>query len=166
LIKRLSKEDTKAENNIKQELINGGFSNRIAKEYLLEHVETPSAIVETPMHTDPHTNFADGHQIPQKNLGYQKQPHADTATDTQANFLQGQHADPQLLRETIDILKEQLKQKDKQIDQLLERDRETNILLKGYQDRYLPDPQGDQKAKPNHATEGTSPQEIPPEKQT
>jgi hypothetical protein len=50
--------------------------------------------------------------------------------------MQSPHADT-LLRETIDLLKEQLKQKDKQIEQLLERGRETNILLKGYQDRYL-----------------------------
>ena len=32
---------------------------------------------------------------------------------------------------------EQIRKKDEQINQFLERDRETNILLKGYQDRYL-----------------------------
>jgi hypothetical protein len=49
-----------------------------------------------------------------------------------------------LLKETTGLLKEQLKVKDEQIkdlggkiDQLIERDRETNILLKGLQDKVL-----------------------------
>ena len=49
-----------------------------------------------------------------------------------------------LLRETTAFLKEQLVKKDEQIkdlggkiDQLIERDRETNILLKGLQDKVL-----------------------------
>lgn len=37
----------------------------------------------------------------------------------------------------IAILKDQLKQKDKQINQLIERSRETNILLKGLQNQLL-----------------------------
>lgn len=49
-----------------------------------------------------------------------------------------------LLKETTGLLKEQLVKKDEQIkdlggkiDQLIERDRETNILLKGLQDKVL-----------------------------
>jgi len=49
-----------------------------------------------------------------------------------------------LLKETTELLKEQLKVKDDQIkdlggkiDQLIERDRETNVLLKGLQDKVL-----------------------------
>ena len=49
-----------------------------------------------------------------------------------------------LLKETTGLLKDQLKVKDEQIkdlggkiDQLIERDRETNILLKGLQDKVL-----------------------------
>jgi hypothetical protein len=49
-----------------------------------------------------------------------------------------------LLKETTGLLKEQLKVKDDQIkglgdkiDQLIERDRETNIILKGLQDKVL-----------------------------
>ncbi len=49
-----------------------------------------------------------------------------------------------LLKETTGVLKEQLVKKDEQIkdlggkiDQLIERDRETNILLKGLQDKVL-----------------------------
>jgi len=49
-----------------------------------------------------------------------------------------------LLKETTGLLKEQLKTKDEQIsslgvkiDQLIERDRETNIILKGLQDKIL-----------------------------
>jgi hypothetical protein len=141
LIKRLLKEDNKAENNIKQELVSGGFSYRIAKDYLLERIPMPSAGVKTPMqehmHTDMHTKFADGQQNPQDNLQQSKQPHRGMHTDGQANSIQSYDAAPQLLRETIELLKEQLREKDKQIEQLLERDRETNILLKGYQDRYI-----------------------------
>ena len=37
----------------------------------------------------------------------------------------------------ITFLKDQLKQKDKQISQLIERSRETNILLKGLQNQLL-----------------------------
>ena len=49
-----------------------------------------------------------------------------------------------LLKETTGLLKEQLTKKDEQIkdlggkiDQLIERDRETNVLLKGLQDKVL-----------------------------
>lgn len=49
-----------------------------------------------------------------------------------------------LLKETTDMLRDQLQVKDEQIkslndkiDNLIERDRETNILLKGLQDRFL-----------------------------
>jgi hypothetical protein len=141
LIKKLLKEDNSAQKNIKQEIVNGGFSYRISKDYLFEHMQTPSATVEMPMqqprHADTHTKFADGQHSPHDNLDGSKQPQTSMHTDTQAPPQQVQHADMQLLRETIDILKEQLREKDKQIEQFLERDRETNILLKGYQDRYL-----------------------------
>ena len=141
LIKRLLKEDSRAENNIKQELANGGFSYRIAKDYLLKHLQVHSATVETPMqermHTDMHTKFADGQQTPQDNTRQSKQPHTPMHTDMQTSSMQNGHADTQLLRETMEILKEQIREKDKQIEQLLERGRETNVLLKGYQDRYL-----------------------------
>jgi len=39
----------------------------------------------------------------------------------------------------VNILREQIVKKDEQISQLLERQRETNILLHGYQQRLLPD---------------------------
>jgi hypothetical protein len=49
-----------------------------------------------------------------------------------------------LLQDTVSLLKDQLTVKDKQIenlsgkiDQLIERDRETNILIKGLQDKVL-----------------------------
>lgn len=49
-----------------------------------------------------------------------------------------------LLKETTGLLKDQLQKKDEQIkdlggkiDQLIERDRETNVLLKGLQDKVL-----------------------------
>jgi hypothetical protein len=124
-----------------QELVNGGFSYRISKDYLLAHIQVPSANIEMPMqestHANMHTKFANGQQNPQDNSQQSKQPHMGMHTDTQANSTQMRDADTQVLRETIDILKGQLREKDKQIEQLLERGRETNFLLKGYQDRYL-----------------------------
>lgn len=117
LVKRLLKEDAEANTNIKQELINGGFSYHIAKEYLLNHLQVTSAILEESMqslmHADMHTKFTDRQQIPQENLHSQKQPHTDTHTDKQTSSMQTRDADMQAYRETIDILKDQLKQKDK-----------------------------------------------------
>ncbi len=119
LIKRLLKEDDKAQENVKQELVNGGFSYRISRDYLLEHIQIPSATVESPMqqprHTDTHTNFADGQRTPQDASNGLDQPHGGRHADTQANPLRGQHSDVQLLKETINLLKEQLTVKDKQI---------------------------------------------------
>ncbi len=40
--------------------------------------------------------------------------------------------------EDRDFLREQIKSKDKQIDALLERDRETNILVRGLQEMLTP----------------------------
>src|SRR5690349_407477 len=124
LVKRLLKEDSEANTNIKQELINGGFSYQIAKEYLLDHIQVPSAILEepmqSPMHADMHTKFTDGQQIPQENLHSQKQAHTDTHTAGQVASMQTRDTDMHAYRETIDILKDQLKQKDRQIEQLLE----------------------------------------------
>jgi hypothetical protein len=163
LIKRLLKDNGGDEKNITQELLNGGFSYRISKGYLLAHIQVPSASVEMPMqkpmHTDMHKNFADVQQNPQDDLHQSKQSHVGMHTDTQTNSTQMRNADTQLLRETIEILKGQLREKDKQIEQLLERGRETNFLLKGYQDRYLleapiqtpnPPPAGNQQAKSEH----------------
>ena len=65
-----------------------------------------------------------------------------------------------LLKETTGLLKEQLGKKDEQIkdlggkiDQLIERDRETNILLKGLQDKILllEKPKGKDKKKKKKA---------------
>ena len=64
-----------------------------------------------------------------------------------------------LLKETTELLRDQLKTKDGQIkdlggkiDQLIERDRETNIILKGLQDRVLMLSQ-DTRKPPAEATE-------------
>jgi hypothetical protein len=141
LIKRLLKEADKNEKNIVQELVNGGFSYRISKDYLLAHIQVFSVNVgmsmQEPMHANVHTKLADEQRNPQDNTNQSKQPHVGIYTDTQANSTQMRNADTQLLRETIETLKGQLREKDKQIEQLLERGRETNFLLKGYQDRYL-----------------------------
>jgi len=65
-----------------------------------------------------------------------------------------------LLKETTGILKNQLKTKDDQIkglgdkiDQLIERDRETNIILKGLQDKVLMLGQPKEQNKPENEAE-------------
>jgi hypothetical protein len=68
-----------------------------------------------------------------------------TTTQEQEVSNQPQETPTQMLREVVDLLKDQVRIKDTQIeglsktvDQLIERDRETNIILKGLQDRlYL-----------------------------
>ena len=120
LIKRLLKEDGRDEKNIVQELVNGGFSYRISKDYLLAHIQVPSANVkmpmQEPMHAYMHTKFANGQQNPQDNSQQSKQPQVGMHTDTQGNSTQMRNADTQLLRETIEILKGQLREKDKQMN--------------------------------------------------
>jgi len=67
-----------------------------------------------------------------------------------------------LLKETTGLLKDQLKVKDEQIkdlggkiDQLIERDRETNILLKGLQDKVLMLEKPQQTEETGHDTDQT-----------
>lgn len=173
LIKRSLKEDSKADSNIKQELVNGGFSYRISKEYLLKHMHAASAGGEAPMqehrhadaHADMHTNVADRQRTQQDNSQQPTQPHTGGMhADGRTTPLQSPHADTQVLRETLDILKEQLRQKDKQIDQLLERNREMNILLKGYQDKYLLEAPKEQVTERESRTIENTPVEPEPEK--
>src|SRR5688572_20402212 len=109
LIKRLLKEDGMDGKNIIQELLNGGFSYRIAKDYLLAHIQVPSANVGIPKQKPMHTNFADGQRNPQGKTDQSNQTHVGTHTDMQANSMQIGNADTQVLRETIEILKGQLR---------------------------------------------------------
>ena len=60
-----------------------------------------------------------------------------------------------ILKETTTFLKDQLKAKDEQIkdlggkiDELIQRDRETNILLRGLQDKVFALQQGQEKSEP------------------
>jgi hypothetical protein len=150
LIKHLIGTDKKAEEKIKHEPIaNGSFRYSIEKNYLLLHVPSP--------------NTQDNEYLTQSNVQNNMQP--SMQSDTQPNIRPNGQKSSQNLQpntqgynllltakdETIEVLKNQIKQrdeqlkqkdeqirkKDEQINQFLERDRETNILLKGYQDRYL-----------------------------
>ena len=79
--------------------------------------------------------------------GQPEQTGQDTPDKTRHNTARETGQDGEiitLLKETTGFLKEQLKVKDEQIkdlggkiDQLIERDRETNILLRGLQDKIL-----------------------------
>ncbi len=83
-----------------------------------------------------------------------------TTTQPEQVSSQAVETPTQMLREVVDLLKDQVRIKDTQItglsktvDQLIERDRETNIILKGLQDRlYLLE--APQKPKPD-ITEAT-----------
>src|SRR5918998_5423080 len=150
LIKHIIETDRKAEEKIKHEPIaNGSFRYSIEKNYLLLHVPSP--------------NTQDNEYLTQSNMQNNTQP--SMQSDTQAKIRPNGQKSSQNLQpntqgynllltakdETIEVLKNQIKQrdeqlkqkdeqirkKDDQINQFLERDRETNILLKGYQDRYL-----------------------------
>ena len=150
LIKHLIETDKKAEEKIKHEPIaNGSFRYSIEKNYLLLHVPSPST--------------QDNEYLTQSNTQSNMRP--SMQSDTQPNIRPNGQKSSQNLQpntqgydllliakdETIEVMKNQIKQrdeqlkqkddqirkKDEQINQFLERDRETNILLKGYQDRYL-----------------------------
>jgi hypothetical protein len=150
LIKHLVETDKKAEEKIKHEPIaNGSFRYSIEKDYLLLHIPSP--------------NTQDNEYLTQS--GTQSNMRPSMQSNIQANIRPSGQKSSQNLQpntqgydllltakdETIEVLKNQIKQrdeqlkqkdeqirkKDEQINQFLERDRETNILLKGYQDRYL-----------------------------
>jgi hypothetical protein len=108
----LLKEDQQTEEKIKQEKTVRGFHYLIEEEYLLQHLQ--------PLHQPLNKGL---HQPPQQG--------------THQPLYQPTHAELKAKDETITILKKQLEQKDEQIRQLIERGREANILLKGYQDKYL-----------------------------
>jgi hypothetical protein len=122
-IKKQLETDPKAKENIIQEAIASGFGYRINREYLLAHF--PSPLNRSPEQADGQST---GHEA--------RQPTGQPTSPS----------DPVIAAkdETITLLKEQVKQqneelnrKNEQLSKMLERLREQNILLKGYQDKYL-----------------------------
>jgi hypothetical protein len=123
LVKRLLKTDQVAKEKIIQEKTIRGFHYLIDQEYLVTKLQPLQASNKGGGKT---SSNQPKHQ-PSNNVAHQP---------LQTN-LQPSYAELKAKDETIAILKKQLEQKDEQISHLLERGRETNILLKGYQDRYL-----------------------------
>ncbi len=155
LIKNLLKTDPQAKDKIKQEQTVRGFHYIIDEEYLLQHVQ--------PLQTRNSKNSANDKTASDQPLrqGLNKVEHQPLK-----NTYQPTYAEVKAKDETITILKKQLEEKDGQIKTLLERSRETNILLKGYQDRYLLDaPQKKKEERTDQNTEVKSPDKLV-EKQT
>jgi len=119
LIRHLLKQNNpEATQMIKQEQAGGGFIYKISKDYLLKELKISEPVKEP--------ELKEKKEIPE-NRG--KTGNIET---------------PEIVREVIKTLKNQIYIKDKQIDSLgnkidslIERDRETNIILKGLQDRVF-----------------------------
>ena len=119
LIRHLLKQNNpEATQMIKQEQAGGGFIYKISKDYLLKELKISEPVKEP--------ELKEKKEIPDKQ-GINRE------TET-----------PEIVREIIKTLKSQIYIKDKQIDSLgnkidnlIERDRETNIILKGLQDRVF-----------------------------
>lgn len=119
LIKDLIKQNNpEATQMIRQEQTGGGFIYKISKDYLLKKLNINKAVKKS----EP----KEKKEIPED---WEKT---------------GKIEIPEIIREVIKALKNQIYIKDKQIeslsnkiDQLIERDRETNIILKGLQDRVF-----------------------------
>jgi hypothetical protein len=145
LIKNLLKTDSQAKEKIKQEQTVRGFHYLVDEEYLLQHLQ--------PLQTRNSKNSvidktASNQPMNQRLNNVEHQPMKNSH---QAMF-QPTLAELKAKDETIAILKKQVEAKDEQIKTLLERSRETNILLRGYQDKYLleaPQKEKEEKTVPN-----------------
>jgi hypothetical protein len=126
LIKNLLKADQKAKEKIIQEQTPRGFHYLIDEEYLLQHLQSFQM-------KKPKNSVNDKTALNQP----LRQPLNNVAHQPMKSTNQPTYAEVKAKDETIAILKKQLEEKDEQIKTLLERGRETNVLLKGYQDRYL-----------------------------
>lgn len=117
LIRHLLKQNNpEATQMIKQEQAGGGFIYKINKDYLLKELKISEPVKEP----------EEKKEIPKNRENT------------------GNIETPEIVREVIKTLKSQIYIKDKQIDSLgnkidnlIERDRETNIILKGLQDRVF-----------------------------
>jgi hypothetical protein len=118
-IKKQLDTDPQAKDKIVQESIASGFTYRIDKDYLLSHSPTP--LDSLPTQDSEHS------------------PPQDTRQTTQQTdqVIQAKDETIALLKQQILLQQDQLKQKDDQIKTILERARETNVLLKGYQETLL-----------------------------
>ena len=144
LIKRLLKTDPQAAEKIKQEETVRGFHYLVDQEYLLQHLQ-PLQDTQHPQSDVTSERASDQPYYQPLNKG----KHQPSHQAQQQGLNQPTHAELKAKDETIAILKKQLEQKDEQIRQLIERGREANILLKGYQDKYLLDAPRDQQEDVN-----------------
>lgn len=156
LIKHLLKTDPQAPENITQEKTVRGFHYLIDKEYILRHVQP---LQQTASSKNDAGSKTASHQPLHQSLN------KDMQQPLQQGLRQPTYAELKAKDETIAILKKQLEQKDEQISQLLERGRETNVLLKGYQDRYsLEAPRGQHTEKQGQETAKVKPTDKSPQK--
>lgn len=115
--------DAEARAKIVQEAIAGGFGYRIDRDYLLAHFPTPL------------DNFPGrvGVQSPEPGAGHSTGQPIQSSTP----LIAAKDETIALLKDQIKHQNEELGRKNEQVNTLLERLREQNILLKGYQDKYL-----------------------------
>ena len=158
LIKRLLETEKDTEKHISQEPItNGSFRYSIEKEYLLHHLPQPDAtsqdhLAQPNMQGNTSPNGKPNPQGSIQNLQPDAQPY---------NQLAAKNEIIEVLKSQLQQRDEQLKKKDEQISQLLERGREANILLKGYQDKYLLDaPSMNQKPAKSTQSSDDAPHKI------
>jgi hypothetical protein len=159
LIKNLLKTDPQAKEKVKQEQTVRGFHYLIDEEYLLQHLQ--------PLQTRNSKNYANDKTASDQHMNQRLNnvEHQPMKNNHQAMY-QSTFAEVKAKDETIAILKKQVEAKDEQIKTLLERSRETNILLKEYQDKYLLEaPQKEKEEKTVSNTEVRSP-DKPAETQT
>jgi hypothetical protein len=163
LIKNLLKTDPQAKEKIKQEQTVRGFHYLVDEEYLLQHLQPLQTRNSKNSGNDKTASNQPLHQ-PLNNVAHQPLKNSHQA------MYQPTVAEVKAKDETIAILKKQLEEKDEQIKTLLERSRETNILLKGYQDKYLleaPQEKKEEKAVPDTgitSSDETVEKQRPPEK--
>ena len=122
LIKKLLEKDQTAKNNIQQEKTVSGFRYKIDKEYLLTHMQ--------PIHS-PEQQRTQQPIRQTQHISTQEKLSEDTSLLKAKDETIGKQD------ETIAILREQLKQKDEQIKEMLKRDGERNILFHKFQDALM-----------------------------
>ena len=126
LIKKLLQTDQESKDKIQQEKTVSGFRYKIDKTYLLTHAQPISSPIQESIQQPKHQPL----QIP---------AHQDRQEQKLVDVSLLKAKDETIVKqdETIAILKEQLKQKDEQIREMLKRDGERNILFHKFQDALM-----------------------------
>jgi hypothetical protein len=126
LIKKLLQTNKEAKDKIRQEKTVSGFRYKIDKTYLLTYAQPISSPIQESIQQPKHQTS----QLP---------IHQDIQEQKLVDVSLLKAKDETIVKqdETIAILKEQLRQKDEQIREMLKRDGERNILFHKFQDALM-----------------------------